>query len=324
MNLSEESLSKGAEIMQQIDSRLMESKGKDDSVSCSATSFTGFPITCNQSVKPPTRSSPPKEARLEHYTDTSLVNADNYLSPTFSGFQTASGRTVNISESALAKGKEVSADTDRQINSLSVSNETMDSGWHTDFSKVKSSFGVSEAMVQERQVHGKNPQVLLEGDRGELTFEGFFTAGGFKVSVSEQALGKARKLLLETNNDLIGSRREQGTPLRETASPLAYMETRGRTTPEPETNKNDSGDDKVSREILESSKALMADESFMHVTEYLPGKLERSDTRIASLSLERQISRYHPGKKKKVHIVCTSQLARGLFGAGGLGEQSEK
>ena len=324
VNLSEESLSKGAEIMQQIDSRLMESKGKDDSVSCSATSFTGFPITCNQSVKPPTRSSPPKEARLEHYTDTSLVNADNYLSPTFSGFQTASGRTVNISESALAKGKEVSADTDRQINSLSVSNETMDSGWHTDFSKVKSSFGVSEAMVQERQVHGKNPQVLLEGDRGELTFEGFFTAGGFKVSVSEQALGKARKLLLETNNDLIGSRREQGTPLRETASPLAYMETRGRTTPEPETNKNDSGDDKVSREILESSKALMADESFMHVTEYLPGKLERSDTRIASLSLERQISRYHPGKKKKVHIVCTSQLARGLFGAGGLGEQSEK
>ncbi|XP_074621370.1 uncharacterized protein LOC141879914 isoform X2 [Acropora palmata] len=294
VNLSEESLSKGAEIMRQIDSRLMESKGKDDSVSCSATSFTRFPITCNQSVKPPTESSPPKEARFEHYTDTSLVNADNYLSPTFSGFQTASGRTVNISESALAKGKEILADTDRQINSLSVSNETMDSGWHTDVSKVKSSFGVSEAVVQERQVHGKNTQVLLEGDRGELTFEGFFTAGGFKVSVSEQALGIARKLLLETNNNLDGSRREQGTPLRETASPLAYMEIRGRTTPDPETNKNDSGDDKVSREILESSKALMADESFMHVTEYLPGKLERSDTRIASFSLERQISRYHP------------------------------
>lgn len=317
VNLSEESLSKGAEIMRQIDSRLMESKDKDDSVSSSATSFTGFPITCNQSVKPPTESSPPKEARLEHYTDTSLVNADNYLSPTFSGFQTASGRTVNISESALAKGKEILADTDRQINSLSVSNETMDSGWHTDVSKVKSSFGVSEAMVQERQVHGKNTQVLLEGDRGELTFEGFFTAGGVKVSVSEQALGKARKLLLETNNDLDGSRREQGTPLRETASPLAYMETRGRTTPDPETNKNDSGDDKVSREILESSKALMADESFMHVTEYLPRKLERSDTRIASLSLERQISRYHPGKKKKGHIFCTSQLAWGLFWGGG-------
>ena len=318
VNLSEESLSKGAEIMRQIDSRLMESKGKDDSISCSATSFTGFPITCNQSVKPPTESSPPKGARLEHYTDTSLVNADNYLSPTFSGFQTASGRTVNISESALAKGKEILADTDRQINSLSVSNETMDSGWHTDVSKVKSSFGISEAMVQERQVHGKNTQVLLEGDRGELTLEGFFTAGGFKVSVSEQALGKARKLLLETNNDLDGSRREQGTPLRETARPLAYMETRGRTTPDPETNKNDSGDDKVSREILESSKALMADESFMHVTEYLPRKLERSDTRIASLSLERQISRYHPGKKKKVHILCTSQLARGLLGGGGV------
>lgn len=319
VNLSEESLSKGAEIIQQIDNRLTESKGKDDSVSWSATSFTGFQTTCNHSVRLPTRSSAQKEDRLQHI-DTSLVNADNYRSSTFSGFQTAGGKTVHISESALAKGKETLADIDGEINSLSVSNKTMESGWHTDVSKLKSTFGVSETIVQERHVHEKNTEVRIEGGRGELNLEGFFTAGGSKVSVSEQALRKARKLLLETNNDLDCSKGEQDTPLRE--SPLACMEARGRTTPDPETNKNDSDDDKVSREILESSKALMADESFMDLTEYLPGKLERSDTTAATLSLERQISKYHPGKKKKF-ILSIQVSSRGGCGRG-RGENNQK
>ena len=285
LKLSEESLAKEVARMPEIDNFLIE----DNNVSSSwdTSSFTGFQTASGQNVRL-SKNSLEKGAQIMRHIDRSLeLKADDVgscSSPTFCGFQTACGKTVQISESALSKGKETMAVIDKEIRSMSLRSEYRDI--------------VSKSTEQEKSAleESCNGRVLVEECKDEGTFKGFFTAGGSSVSVSEKALAKAKELLLETDIAVDGSIMQQGASLKERSIPLITID--------PKKSRTADDDDDVSREVLESSKALLADESFLDVSEYLPDKhdqcaatitpLETSASR--SLLLERQQRKNHEGK----------------------------
>ncbi|XP_068719868.1 breast cancer type 2 susceptibility protein-like isoform X2 [Montipora capricornis] len=282
LKLSEESLAKEVARMPEIDNFLIE----DNKVSSSwdTSSFTGFQTASGQNVRL-SKNSLEKGAQIMRHIDRSLeLKADDVgscSSPTFCGFQTACGKTVQISESALSKGKETMAVIDKEIRSMSLRSEYRDI--------------VSKSTEQEKSAleESCNGRVLVEECKDEGTFKGFFTAGGSSVSVSEKALAKAKELLLETDIAVDGSKLQQMASLKESSIPLITID--------PKKSRTADDDDDVSREVLESSKALLADESFLDVSEYLPDKhdqcsatrtpLETSASR--SLLLERQQRKNH-------------------------------
>lgn len=223
---------------------------------------------------------------------------------TFSGFQTAGGKTVQVSQSALAKAKETMASIDKELSLLSSESE------HLGFQNITE--GKTSKVTRETGGHAKfinegtdNSSVLVKND-DDANFQGFFTAGGQRMLVSEEALSKARTFLSETDNDLSVSKIEQSTEasLRECSVPTVSIEVQGITAPTPERSRFVEHDEVVSREILESSEALLADEPFMDVAEYLHDKQGRFPAGRSSMDsprpsgsvLERGNGKHQSGK----------------------------
>ena len=318
VKLSKESLDKGAAIMQQIDRSLDGIQDKSESNTSSFSCFSGFQTAGGQQVKV-SKESLDKGAEIMQKIDKSLeVKVDKDQTNTasfsaFSGFQTAGGKTVQISESALAKAKETMAGIESEVRLLSSESGSL--GEFQTKAKGKTGASTSEDVSSNTRGQSKsinegteNGSMLVEKDNGDVKFKGFFTAGGQRVSVSAEALSKARAFLFQTdnNNDFSDSKIDQGSEasLRECAVAGVSIEVKGATTPKPEGSSFVEHDDAVSREIFESSEALLADESFMDVSEIVCDKQERSAAGMRSFNipqprgslLEREKGKSHAGK----------------------------
>ena len=309
VTLSKESLQKGATIMQQIDKSLKEVKGNSVCSSEGASNFSGFQNGSEQSAKLSTKSLEKGTERLRQMDKSLEVETDKGEScisslSTFSGFQTAGGKTVQVSQSALAKAKETMASIDKELSLLSSESENLG------FQNIAE--GKTSKVTSETGGHAKffnegtdNSSTLIKND-DDANFQGFFAAGGQRMLVSEEALSKARTFLLETDNDLSDAKTEQGTEasFRERTAPAVSIEAQVITAPTPERSRFVEHDEEVSREILESSEALLADEPFMDVAEYLHDKQGRFaagrsslDTpRLRSPALERANGKRQSGK----------------------------
>ena len=245
VKLSKESMKKGAAIMQQID-RSLEDKWDN---SASSTSFSGFQTASGQSVKL-SKESMKKGTAIMQQIDRSLqeekhnsasskgfpkTKPSSTSSSEFSGFQTAGGKKVEISESALAKAKNTMADIERE---LQVANKK------------------TAAISLDASRKAREQLSIMERETGNYsgTFGGFFTAGGQRVSVSEQALTKAKEFLQQADSAFNDPKtKDAEASLRE---PCRTMFTSGRI-------RFVEHDEAVSREVLESSEALLAYESVM-------------------------------------------------------------
>ena len=257
VKVSKESMIKGAAIMQQIDRSLQENSAEHTR---NATSFSGFQTASGQGVKV-SNESMKKGADIMQQIDRSLQETKhNSVSATgfpntkpsstrfseFSGFQTAGGKKVDISESALAKAKETMADIDRELRATNTETVVI----NVDASKK-----------------AREELSIIEEENGNYggTFGGFFTAGGQRVSVSEQALTKAKAFLQEADrsfNDSKTKDAEASVPERVVAT-----EVRGQSTCTPGRSCFLEHDEAVSREVLESSEALLASESVMDTSD---------------------------------------------------------
>ena len=256
VKLSKESMKKGAAIMQQIDRSLEE---KWDS-SVSATSFSGFQTASGQSVKV-SKESMKKGAAILQQIDRSLqeeklnsafskgfpeTKPSSASFSGFSGFQTAGGKKVEMSESALAKAKETMADIDREL-------------------QVTNTETAAISLEASRKAREQFSIVERETGNNGGTFGGFFTAGGQRVSVSEQSLTKARAFLQETDSVFNDSKTKDADVFAPehvvaTELPRRTMSTSSRSC-------FVEHDEAVSREVLESSEALLAYESVMDVSD---------------------------------------------------------
>ena len=160
-----------------------------------------------------------------------------------SGFQTAGGKMVEISESALAKAKETMADIDRELQTTNTKTVAV----FLDASiKTREQMSITE---RENENYGGN-------------IEGCFTSGGQRISVSEQALTKAKAFLRETDSAFNDSKTKDAEHEHVAATDLhgRTMSTSGRSC-------SVEHDEAVSREVLESSKALLAYESVMDTSD---------------------------------------------------------
>ena len=270
VKLSKESMKKGAAIMQQID-RSLEDKW-DNTVS--APSVSGFQTASGQSVKL-SKESMKKGAAIMQQIDKSLQeekrnSASSKSFPEtkpssssfsgFSGFQTAGGKKVEISESALAKAKETMAGIERE---LQVTNKDTTAISLDASRKAREQFGI---MKQETGNYGG-------------TFGGFVTAGGQRVSVSEQALTKAKAFLQEADSAFNDSKtKDAEASVREL---VAAAEVPGRTMSPSGRGCFVEHDEAVSREVLESSEALLAYESVMDASDAL-GSLHNGNVAVWS------------------------------------------
>ena len=279
IKLSKESLQKGAAIMQQIDKSLKEVKGNSVCSSEGKTNFSVLQTGSDQSVKLPKKALE-KGAEILQQMDKSLEDktdkGESCITSfsTFSGFQTAGGKTVQVSQSALAKAKETMASINKELSLLSPGSE------HLGFQNIAE--GKTSKVTSETGGHAKfinegtdNNSTLVKND-DDANFQGFFTAGGQRMLVSEGALSKARAFLLETDNDLC-----------ECTVPAVSTEAQGITASTPERSRFVEHDEVVSREILESSEALLADEPFMDVAEYLHDKQGRFPAGRSSMDTPR-------------------------------------
>ena len=257
VRLSRESLEKGAAIMQQIDRSLQESNAEHTH---SITGFSGFQTASGHSVKL-SKESMKKGAAIMQQIDRSLqeeklnsasskgfpeTKPSSASFSEFSGFQTAGGKKVDISESALAKAKETMADIDREL-------------------QVTNTETAAISLEASRKAREQLSMVERETASNGGTFAGFFTAGGQRVSVSEQSLTKARAFLQEADSAFNDSKTKDADAFaREhvvaTELPRRTMSTSSRSC-------FVEHDEAVSREVLESSEALLAYESVMDVSD---------------------------------------------------------
>ena len=317
VKLSKESLQKGAAIMQQIDKSLKEVKGNSVCSSASASGFSGFQTGSDQSVK--LEKGMKRMQQMDKSVEVKTDKGESCItsSSTFSGFKTAGGKTVQVSQPALAKAKETMACIEKELSLLSPGGE--DLGFRNiaegKTSKVTNETGGHAKFINEGT---DDSNTLVKNDKDDAKFRGFFTGGGQRVLVSEEALSKARTFLLETDNDLSDSKIEEDTEasLREYTVPAASMEAQGITVTTPERSLFVEHDEEVSREILESSEALLADESFMDAAEYLHDKQGRFAVGRSSLDtlrcrgqvLERGNGKSQSGKKNFLPNVVSSSL----------------
>ncbi len=293
VQLSKESLGKGAAIMQQIDRSLQENR--DTSVSSRSTSsFSGFQTASGLSVNL-SKESKEKGVAIMQQIDTSLrENRDNDACVTdlsrsepsstsfssFSGFQTAGGKTVQISVSALTKAKQTMADIERE---LQTANQDTTTTSHDATRKAREQMNLVE---QE----SKNSTTLITNGNQSNEFKGFFTAGGQSVSVSEEALNKAKAFLLDTDRTINESKTE------DTSAFIVPTDVHGRTMSTPSRSCSVEHDEAVSREVLESSEALLADESIMDTSENVHDRTavgwSSFNTSEGSFKLGREKSKY--------------------------------
>ena len=230
----------------------------------------------------------------------------------FSGFQTASGRSVELSKEALDKGTVIMKQIDKSLEwstkSNAVSSRLSRSGFISEFQPESrlSAEKTGETLEKAAKLVNLTDKTFGEKvDKGQpcttsrSTFSGFQTAAGKSVQISDSALAKARETMASIDSHNCSVSSNSGNPpfhtepKRNSTAPAVSFEVEGVVMPLPVESHLSEHDQVVTREVLESSEALLADESFMDLSEYLNEKEERSaaerssfDTSEAEVSFE--------------------------------------
>ena len=337
-----EALEKGTAIMQQIDKSLEESKANTASCQRSKTGFSGFETASGQKVAF-SEEALEKGTAIMKQIDKSLEESKANTASCqrrktgFSGFQTASGRSVELSEEALNKGTVIMKQIDKSLEwrteNNAVSSRLSRSGFISEFQPESrlSAEKSDEALEKAAKLVKLTDKTFGEKvDKGQpcttsrSTFSGFQTAAGKSVQISDSALLKARETMVSIDSDNclvssnLGNPPFRTEPKRNSAAPAVYFEVEGLVKPSPVGSHVSEHDQVVTREVLESSEALLADESFMDLSEYLNEKEERFaaerssfDTLEADVSFEeRRTGKRESGTLDSNHrrISCKSIL----------------
>ena len=312
---SDEALKKGASIIRQIDESLEESKGSNTSNPRKTSGFSGFKTASGQSVKM-SKESLQKGAKIMQEVDKSLEENKGksvFNSPSatdFSGFQTASRQCVKLSKEALEKGPFIMQQIDKFPEESKDINISYSSGFTGGESVKMSKESLGKGMKIMKETDKSLEEKVDKGEPSRTSVPGFLTAAGKSVQVSDSALAKARETMASIDSELRLLSSETGNPQFQTvpegdiASRALFIKVKGVTTPSSEARSFAEHDKAVSREILESSEALLADESFMDVSDYLLDREEYSDdgrtsvsaSRSGSSSVERERGKRHEGK----------------------------
>ncbi|CAH3115249.1 unnamed protein product, partial [Porites lobata] len=317
VTFSKELLEKGTAIIQQIDKSLEESKANPTSCQRSKTCFSGFQTASGQKVTFSEEALEKGTAimqQIDKCLEESKVNtASCQRSKTvFSGFQTASGRSFELSKEALDKGTVIMKQIDKSLEwstkSSAVSSLLSRSGFISEFqpeSKLSAEKSGETLEKAAKLVNLTDKTFGEKVDKGHpcttsrSTFSGFQTAAGKSVQISDSALAKARETMasIDSHNcsvsSNLGNPPFHTEPKRNSTAPAVSFEVKGVVMPLPVESHVSEHDQVVTREMLESSEALLADESFMDLSEYLNEKEERSaaerssfDTSEADVSFE--------------------------------------
>ena len=317
VTFSEKALEKGTAIMQQIDKSLEESMANTASCQRTKTSFSGFQTASGQRVTFSEKALEKGTAimqQIDKCLEESKVNtASCQRSKTvFSGFQTASGRSVELSKEALDKGTVIMKQIDKSLEwstkSSAVPSLLSRSGFISEFqpeSKLSAEKSGETLEKAAKLVNLTDKTFGEKVDKGHpcttsrSTFSGFQTAAGKSVQISDSALAKARETMasIDSHNcsvsSNLGNPPFHTEPKRNSTAPAVSFEVKGVVMPLPVESHVSEHDQVVTREVLESSEALLADESFMDLSEYLNEKEERSaaerssfDTSEADVSFE--------------------------------------
>ena len=267
VNISAESLKKGAAIMQQIDNSLQQNM----ETTAPPNAFSGFQTASGQKVKL-SKESVEKGAAIMQQIDDSIHRNKETTAPStgFSGFQTAGGQKVKLSVESMKKGTVVMQEID---NFIHRDKEKVDQPLPRNIDGSESTNCFSECSANVSSASG---------------FSGFQTANGKTVQISESALAKAKDTIASIENDVKKSRTGTEGVLNDSSFkgmdkwklvnqdtdsaisdghlvPAMFL---GSSTPSRDGRCSNEQDDAVSREILESSEALLAYESSLNVSEY--------------------------------------------------------
>ena len=317
VTFSKEALEKGTAIMQQIHKSLEECKANPTSCQRSKTSFSGFQTASGQKVTF-SEEALEKGTAIMQQIDKSLEESKantpscQRSKTVFSGFQTASGRSVELSKEALDKGTVIMKQIDKSLEwstkSNAVSSRLSRSGFISEFQPESrlSAEKTGETLEKAAKLVNLTDKTFGEKvDKGQpcttsrSTFSGFQTAAGKSVQISDSALAKARETMASIDSHNCSVSSNSGNPpfhtepKRNSTAPAVSFEVEGVVMPLPVESHLSEHDQVVTREVLESSEALLADESFMDLSEYLNEKEERSaaerssfDTSEAEVSFE--------------------------------------
>ena len=306
VTFSKEALEKGTAIMQQTDKSPEESKANPASYQRSKTSFSGFQTASGQKVTLSEKALEKGTAimqQIDKCLEESKVNtASCQRSKTvFSGFQTASGQSLELSKEALDKGTVIMKQIDKSLEwstkSNAVSSRLSRSGFISEFQPESGLSAEKSGETLEKATKLVNLTDKTFGekvDKGQpcttsrSTFSGFQTAAGKSVQISDSALAKARETMasIDSHNcsvsSNLGNPPFHTEPKRNSTAPAVSFEVEGVVMPLPVESHVSEHDQVVTREVLESSEALLADESFMDLSEYLNEKEEQSEAERSS------------------------------------------
>ena len=341
VTFSKELLEKGTAIIQQIDKSLEESKANPTSCQRSKTCFSGFQTASGQKVTFSEEALEKGTAimqQIDKFLEESKVNtASCQRSKTvFSGFQTASGRSVELSKEALDKGTVIMKQIDKSLEwstkSSAVPSLLSRSGFISEFqpeSKLSAEKSGETLEKAAKLVNLTDKTFGEKVDKGHpcttsrSTFSGFQTAAGKSVQISDSALAKARETMasIDSHNcsvsSNLGNPPFHTEPKRNSTAPAVSFEVKGVVMPLPVESHVSEHDQVVTREVLESSEALLADESFMDLSEYLNEKEERSaaerssfDTSEADVSFEerRTVKRQSGNPNSSQHRISCKPI----------------
>ena len=286
VNISAESLKKGAAIMQQIDNSLQQNM----ETTVPPNAFSGFQTASGQKVKL-SKESVEKGAAIMQQIDDSIHRNKETTAPStgFSDFQTAGGQKVKLSVESMKKGTVVMQEID---NFIHRDKEKVDQPLPRNIDGSESTNCFSECSANVSSASG---------------FSGFQTANGKTVQISESALAKAKDTIASIENDVKKSRTGTEGVLNDSSFKgmdiwkLANQDTDsaisdghlvpamflGSSTPSRDGRCSNEQDDAVSREILESSEALLAYESSLDVSEYDKVTIAWDSLRTSPVSMTR-------------------------------------
>ena len=286
VNISAESLKKGAAIMQQIDNSLQQNM----ETTAPPNAFSGFQTASGQKVKL-SKESVEKGAAIMQQIDDSIHRNKETTAPStgFSDFQTAGGQKVKLSVESMKKGTVVMQEID---NFIHRDKEKVDQPLPRNIDGSESTNCFSECSANVSSASG---------------FSGFQTANGKTVQISESALAKAKDTIASIENDVKKSRTGTEGVLNDSSFkgmdkwkllnqdtdsaisdghlvPAMFL---GSSTPSRDGRCSNEQDDAVSREILESSEALLAYESSLDVSEYDKVTIAWDSLRTSPVSMTR-------------------------------------
>ncbi|PFX24656.1 Breast cancer type 2 susceptibility protein-like [Stylophora pistillata] len=269
--LSEGSVEKGATTVQQNHDSLQQNKD----ISAPSTGFSGFQTASGQKVKLSAESMKKGTAIMQEIDNFLHRNKVSTLS------ETASGQKVNFEKQSIERGMAIMRQIDKSIEQ----------------NKGSSSLENGAAYLQnadqsfQKNVDGNEPTNCSSENGANVTsafFSGFQTANGKTIQISESALEKAKDTMASIENDIQKSRSgterilddslfkrvngwkpvDQDTDTLINDCHVVTAVVPGRSMPLHDGRCSVEHDDAVSREILESSEALLAYESSLDVSEY--------------------------------------------------------